>query len=327
MLRPQLSRHSPSRSGPTRRRSRCGWAFTPGIRRWPEIATWVSRSRARPASARAAHGGQVLLSSSARALLSDHDRSNLRSLGAYRLKDFDEPEPISQLVIDGLPAQFPPLRTESAAPRRKRLLLVAIGVLLAAVVAAVLVVLKTGGGGVKVGPPRSPSSTRSRTRSWTRRPRLQVEPDRGWRGLRLGRRPEREHARQDRPSHAQDRQSFGIAVGAGAIPFGLAAGDGAVWVAVLRGTKEVVLEFGPSVGDLRQTIPLRRHRAITGPRTGSSRSPSEPVRSGRSIPLPAGSGASIRRSGKAHKLADGLDALSLAAGARRGLGGRLDRPS
>ena len=42
-----------------------------------------------------AHGGQVLLSSSARALLSDHDRSGLRSLGFYRLKDFPEPEPIS----------------------------------------------------------------------------------------------------------------------------------------------------------------------------------------------------------------------------------------
>ncbi len=39
------------------------------------------------------------------------------------------------------------------------------------------------------------------------------------------------------------------------MPFGLAAGEGAVWVAVLRGTKQVVLEFGPDVGDLRRTIP------------------------------------------------------------------------
>ena len=75
-----------------------------------------------------AHGGQVLFSSSARGLLSDHDQASLRPLGFYRLKDFSEPEPISQLVIDGLPSQFPPLRTEAAPSRRKWLL--AVGVVL-----------------------------------------------------------------------------------------------------------------------------------------------------------------------------------------------------
>ena len=39
-----------------------------------------------------AHGGQVLLSSSARALLSDHEQAALRKLGPHRLKDFTEPE-------------------------------------------------------------------------------------------------------------------------------------------------------------------------------------------------------------------------------------------
>ena len=73
-----------------------------------------------------AHGGQVLLSSSARGLLSDHDQASLRPLGFYRLKDFSEPEPISQLVIDGLPSQFPPathggsaLSSQVAAGRRR----------------------------------------------------------------------------------------------------------------------------------------------------------------------------------------------------------------
>ncbi len=82
-----------------------------------------------------AHGGQVLLSSSARALLSDHDRTALRNLGVYRLKDFAEPEPIAQLVVDGLPAQFPPLRTGAAPSRRKRLLLASVGLFLAVVLA------------------------------------------------------------------------------------------------------------------------------------------------------------------------------------------------
>jgi streptogramin lyase len=53
----------------------------------------------------------------------------------------------------------------------------------------------------------------------------------------------------------REKRSFGIAVGAGTIPFGLAAGEGSVWVAVLRGTRQVVLELGPEVGDLRKTVP------------------------------------------------------------------------
>ena len=37
-------------------------------------------------------------------------------LGAVRLKDIDEPERVVQLEIDGLPASFPPLRTEKEEP-------------------------------------------------------------------------------------------------------------------------------------------------------------------------------------------------------------------
>ena len=35
----------------------------------------------------------------------------LRDLGQHRLKDFDEPQAIYQVVIQGLPADFPPLKT------------------------------------------------------------------------------------------------------------------------------------------------------------------------------------------------------------------------
>ena len=99
-----------------------------------------------------AHGGQVLLSSSARGLLSDHDRTALRSLGSYRLKDFAEPEPISQLIVDGLPSQFPPIRTEAVSSRKTRLLLVGAGLLLAAMAAVAIVTFTSGGGSVEVGP-------------------------------------------------------------------------------------------------------------------------------------------------------------------------------
>ena len=57
------------------------------------------------------HGGQVLLSDATRALTADELPSgvSVRSLGPHRLRDLDRPEPLHQLVIEGLPSQFPPL--------------------------------------------------------------------------------------------------------------------------------------------------------------------------------------------------------------------------
>jgi len=62
----------------------------------------------------AAHGGQVLLSQAAGSLLADNEPPDvgLRDLGEHRLKDFDRAERLFQLDIDGLPSDFPPLRTE-----------------------------------------------------------------------------------------------------------------------------------------------------------------------------------------------------------------------
>ncbi len=68
--------------------------------------------------AAAAHGGQVLLSQTTRALV-DEDLPagvTLRDLGQYRLKDLQRPEGLHQLVIDDLPAEFPPPRTLDAYP-------------------------------------------------------------------------------------------------------------------------------------------------------------------------------------------------------------------
>ena len=60
----------------------------------------------------AAHGGQILLSSATRALV-EHDLPSgvtIRDLGPHRMKDIELPERLHQLVIDGLPADFPPVR-------------------------------------------------------------------------------------------------------------------------------------------------------------------------------------------------------------------------
>jgi class 3 adenylate cyclase len=66
----------------------------------------------------AGHGGQVLLSATTAALVSGAlpEGVSKRDLGAVRLKDIDEPEQVTQLVIDGLPASFPPLAAEQEEP-------------------------------------------------------------------------------------------------------------------------------------------------------------------------------------------------------------------
>ena len=65
-----------------------------------------------------AHGGQVLLSDATRALVAAGlpEAVSLRDLGAHRLKDLRQPERLAQLVIDGLPDTFPPLRSLDARP-------------------------------------------------------------------------------------------------------------------------------------------------------------------------------------------------------------------
>lgn len=66
--------------------------------------------------ASAAHGGQVLISDSTRAL--SHralpEGLELRDVGEHRLKGFDLPEKLYQLLIDGLRKDFPPLHTVGA---------------------------------------------------------------------------------------------------------------------------------------------------------------------------------------------------------------------
>ncbi len=60
-----------------------------------------------------AHGGQVLLSRTTQELVAHElpEGVSLRDLGEYHLKDFHGSKRLFQLVIAGLPADFPPLRT------------------------------------------------------------------------------------------------------------------------------------------------------------------------------------------------------------------------
>ena len=55
------------------------------------------------------HGGQVLLTEATRALLDE--RFEVRDLGDHRLRDLSGAQRLYQLLVDGLPSEFPPLRT------------------------------------------------------------------------------------------------------------------------------------------------------------------------------------------------------------------------
>ena len=199
-----------------------------------------------------AHGGQVLLSSSARALLSDHDRTGVRNLGVYRLKDFAEPEPISQLVVDGLPAAFPPLRTESAPSVRKRPLLAVAGLLLAAVLAGAIFAFTSGGGSVEVGPNSVGVIDPTRNRvsaqvSVGRRPDAVVV---GEGSVWVANLDDETLSRID-PADTAARPTT---ISVDAYPSDLAVGKAAVWVAL--GTRGAVLSVDSTYNVVSEAIPV-----------------------------------------------------------------------
>jgi YVTN family beta-propeller protein len=100
----------------------------------------------------AAHGGQVLLSSTTRDLAEDDlpQEIHLRDLGLWRLKDVDRPERITQVAAEGLKTEFPPLRgaervNERPTTRRRSLLVAAVIGVVAAAVAIPVFALSSGG--------------------------------------------------------------------------------------------------------------------------------------------------------------------------------------
>jgi predicted ATPase/class 3 adenylate cyclase len=66
--------------------------------------------------AAAAHGGQVLLTETTRSLVASSLPAGVtvRDLGEHHLRDLERPEHLYQLVLEGLAADFPPIRTASA---------------------------------------------------------------------------------------------------------------------------------------------------------------------------------------------------------------------
>ncbi|HEX5947979.1 MAG TPA: AAA family ATPase, partial [Actinomycetota bacterium] len=68
--------------------------------------------------AAAGHGGQILLSAATRSLV-EHDLPAgvaVRDLGPHHLKDIEHPERLFDLVVEGLPSDFPPPAARDARP-------------------------------------------------------------------------------------------------------------------------------------------------------------------------------------------------------------------
>jgi class 3 adenylate cyclase/ABC-type oligopeptide transport system substrate-binding subunit len=109
----------------------------------------------------AAHGGQVLLSQTTKDLLDDEEEEavglGFRDLGIQRLKDLERPVHLYQLLIEGLPDEFPPIRTEAdlgqaaeatiAPPPLYRRRTILVGALAGVVAAAIAIPLFALGGG------------------------------------------------------------------------------------------------------------------------------------------------------------------------------------
>jgi class 3 adenylate cyclase len=65
-------------------------------------------------AAGAAHPGQIVLTSATRALVDRlPDGVSIRDLGRHVVPEFDEPVQLFQLVVDGLPDEFPPPKTQA----------------------------------------------------------------------------------------------------------------------------------------------------------------------------------------------------------------------
>ena len=74
----------------------------------------------------AAHGGQIVLSHATAGVIEDHELPGvaMRDLGDHYLKDIPRAQRLFQIDADGLPSDFPPLRTRGAAGSIATLLLI-----------------------------------------------------------------------------------------------------------------------------------------------------------------------------------------------------------
>ena len=207
----------------------------------------------------AGHGGQVVVSSAARSLLGDDERAALREARLKpRLKDFPARSPCRSSAVDALPGRFPALRAERtmSAPqargaRRGRRAPGRRGRRRGGAARD-----KESAGSPRSAPTSSASSTRRRTRSWTRF-RSASSPARSRRGGTTSGSQIRAAApcAGSTSARAQSSRSASNRWVANAI----AVGAGAVWLTALRGDDLILVELDPRLR--RQTWRAARPNA------------------------------------------------------------------
>jgi class 3 adenylate cyclase len=230
----------------------------------------------------AAHGGQILLSGTTADLVADElpPGTSLRSLGEHKLKDFDRPERVFQVVADGLRDGFPPLVTERNStldgfsgreqelvqaaeaaiaepiPRRRRLrgraawLAVASAILVVGAIAAVVAATVGRDEGSSAVPPKSVAFIDPAKNAVAGSVALDGSPS-----FLVGNSGDAWIANEaDKTLLRLDGKTRTLVktIGLGAIPRGLASGGGSVWITSDGFGSAPLIEVVPATNDVKE---------------------------------------------------------------------------
>jgi YVTN family beta-propeller protein len=265
--------------------------------------------------AAAGHGGQVLLSRTTRDLVEDElpPGVELRDLGERRLKDLDRPERLSQLVIEGLPSEFGPLKTldrELRDKRRRQYRTAAlIGLVAAAIAVGALLATRSGGGAAVA--PNSVAMIDAKTGKLIGDVSVGIRPgavaagaDSVW----ITNREDQTLTRIDAASREVVRTIPLLAT-----PTGVAEGEGAVWLA--EGPVGALARVDPGFNRVTDTIEnLTGSFRVSGTPTGSV------AVGGGAVWVAFGSSAVVRVDPRTNRVVDtgfaGFSASAIAYGER-----------
>jgi YVTN family beta-propeller protein len=215
----------------------------------------------------AGHGGQVLVSQATQSLLEDEEEelaASLVDLGEHRLKDIERPVRLYQVVVAGLPEQFPPPRgdapplealelTPSPPLWRRHRWLAAAGLAVAALIAALFLTTRGSGGGLGHVDPNhlgviDPATNEivDQIQVGIRPGAVAAAPGTVW----VGNLDDRTLTKID----VKQRTSSGTFSLNNRTPTGIAVGAGSVWVA--HGAVGKLAQIDPQFGQVAATIDI-----------------------------------------------------------------------
>jgi YVTN family beta-propeller protein len=215
----------------------------------------------------AGHGDQVLVSQGTQSLLEDEEEelaASLIDLGEHRLKDIERPVRLYQVVVPGLPSQFPAPRGEAPPsdalkptlprpPWRQPGWLAAGALTVAAVIAALLLTTRGSGGGLGHVDPNHVGVIDPATNQIVDQVQVGIRPGPvavGHGTVWVGNVDDRTLTKID----AKRRTSSGTFPLANRTPTGIAVGAGSVWVA--HGALGKLAQVDPQFGQIAKTLDI-----------------------------------------------------------------------